>query len=155
MTLEEYSRLRRDTHGRTRLYRIYENMLSRCYNPSKGKGYERYGGRGIRVCTEWLESFESFRDWALNHGYDEDLELDRIDNNGDYSPENCRFVSHKTNNRNRRNNHLLSYNGTSGCLAAWAEAFGIKPDTLRWRLNNGWSIERAFMEEVKAHVQRL
>ena len=155
MTLEEYSRLRRDTHGRTRLYRIYENMLSRCYNPSKGKGYERYGGRGIRVCTAWLESFESFRDWALNHGYDEDLELDRIDNNGDYSPENCRFVSHQVNNRNRRNNRLISYKGTVRCLAAWAEAFGIKPDTLRWRLNNGWSIERAFMEEVKAHVQRL
>lgn len=152
MTLEEYSRLTKDAHGRTRLYRIYKNMLSRCYSPSKGKGYERYGGRGIRVCQEWLESFEAFRDWALDHGYGENLELDRIDNNGDYSPENCRFVSHQVNNRNRRNNRLISYKGTARCLAAWAEVFGIKYETLRWRLNNGWPLERAFKEGVKAHA---
>ena len=152
MTLEEYSRLKKDARGRTRLYRIYKNMISRCFKPSKGKGYERYGGRGIRVCQEWLESFEAFRDWALDHGYDEDLELDRIDNNGDYSPENCRFVTHKANNRNRRNNRILTYKGNVGCLAAWAEAFGIKYETLRWRLNNGWSLEDAFRKEVNSHA---
>ena len=90
------------THGRSssRLYRIWTNMKTRCSNPHSTQ-FKWYGGRGISFTSEW-SAFEPFMNWALSHGYEDTLELDRIDTNGDYSPENCRFVTHKENCNNRR-----------------------------------------------------
>lgn len=85
----------------TRLYRIYSCMKDRCYNKSRER-YADYGGRGITVCDEWLDSFEAFRDWALNNGYRDDLSIDRIENDKSCSPENCRWVTVKEQNNNRR-----------------------------------------------------
>lgn len=85
----------------TRIYITRRNMLSRCYNPHD-KRYSEYGGRGIKVCDEWKNSFEAFRDWALANGYTDDLTIDRMDTNGDYCPTNCRFITRAENNRNRR-----------------------------------------------------
>lgn len=84
-----------------RLYRIWKNMKRRCNNPNRSN-YNRYGGRGIKVCQEWQEDFQAFYDWAMANGYQEDLEIDRIDNDGNYEPSNCRWVTHKENCNNRR-----------------------------------------------------
>lgn len=88
-----------ETH--TRLYRIWHSMKQRCYY-KKGVPYANYGGRGIRVCDEWLQNFVAFRDWALSHGYADNLSLDRIDPNGNYEPNNCRWATAYEQTHNRR-----------------------------------------------------
>lgn len=91
------------THGKrqTRLYEIWRSMKQRCTNPNK-INYARYGGRGIKVCSEWMESFEAFYEWATTHGYKDDLSLDRINNDGNYEPGNCRWATPKEQAANRR-----------------------------------------------------
>jgi len=98
-------------HGgkHTRIYTIWCNIIQRCNNPNYTQ-YEHYGGRGIRMCDEWRNSFEVFRDWAMSNGYADNLTIDRIDNNGNYEPSNCRFVCMITQARNKR----VKKNSTSG-----------------------------------------
>ena len=151
MTLSEYQKLQKDVSGRSgrsRLYRIWDNMLGRCYRRSKGKIYERYGGRGIEVCDEWRKDYLAFAAYSLEKGYDDSLEIDRIDNERGYSPDNCRFVSHRENNRNRRNCRMITYGGKRQCLSAWAEELVINYNTLRNRIRNGWPVERAFSRKA-------
>ena len=141
-------------HGfaRTKLNYRYENMISRCYNP-KDKNYINYGARGIGVCDEWRNDSRTFYFWAIEHGYDEDANymqctLDRIDVNGDYSPENCRFVDIKTQCNNRTSNHLITYNGETHNLAGWEEKTGIKRGTIARRLKLGWSLDEVFTTPI-------
>lgn len=100
------------THGlsKTRLYVVWKNMISRCYD-ERNKRYDRYGGRGISVCDEWLNSLENFVNWANSNGYDDALTIDRIDTNGNYCPDNCRWVDAKVQCNNRSTNVLIEYNG--------------------------------------------
>lgn len=126
----------------TRLYKIWLGMKKRCYNTSS-KAYKNYGGRGICVCNEWLNDFESFRTWSLCNGYTSELSIDRIDVNGNYCPENCRWINDCAQANNRRNNHLLEYNGEVKTVATWAEEYELNYHTLFSRLDRGWSVEEA------------
>ena len=137
------------THGgrRTRLYRIYSNMLSRCYNEN-ATSFKRYGAVGISVCDEWRHSFENFQTWALSVGYDErggyDCTLDRIDVHGNYSPDNCRWATAKQQSNNRSNTIYLEYNGEKKSMSEWAEEIGIGYHTLYARICRlGMPVEQA------------
>lgn len=132
------------THGLSNdaLYSIFQSMKQRCYN-KKDRGYTNYGGRGIGVCESWLNKPESFYDWALTHGYKKGLSIDRIDNNKGYCPENCRWTTMKTQQRNKRTTRLLTYKGETQCLKDWADYYKISGSTLRGRLKRGWSLNDA------------
>ena len=123
----------------TRLHKMWEKMKGRCYCKTDPR-YKDYGGRGIRVYDEWKSDFKTFYDWAMNNGYDETAPygkctLDRINVNGNYEPSNCRWVTLKEQNRNRRNNKLITYKNETHCLFEWAEIYGINPKILSQRLN--------------------
>lgn len=121
----------------TRIYKIYLSMKYRCYNPCS-KAYPLYGGRGIRVCDEWLgeSGFHCFYQWAMNHGYSDDLTIDRIDNNGNYQPSNCRWATAKEQGRNRRTSVIIEYKGKKQCLLDWCNELGISRSATTKRLKN-------------------
>jgi hypothetical protein len=136
------------SHGMSKspTYSTWENMKQRCLNP-KSSQYEFYGGRGIRICDEWVASFENF----LNDMGErpKDSTIDRIDFNGDYTPLNCRWSNTETQARNRRTSKTLILNGESKTLAEWCSIYNIKRNTVNGRLQRGWTIEKALT--TKAH----
>ena len=113
-----------------RLYNIWKTMLHRCED-SKRQKYKDYGGRGIKVCSIWHNP-HVFMNWAEKNGYSEDLRLDRIDNDGDYTPSNCRWVTPKENSRNRRNTVYLTLKGETKSVAEWCESIDVSPYTVYW-----------------------
>lgn len=132
----------------TRLYRIWSCMKGRCRNRNI-LAYKDYGGRGITVCDEWDNSFVAFEKWALKNGYDESLTIDRIDNDGGYSPDNCRWATRLEQNRNRRSRKTIAYNGESLSVVEWAEIVGINPRTIYERLRQGWTVKEALETDTK------
>lgn len=134
----------------TRLYRIYNNMLTRCFT-QKSKDFRLYGGKGIKVCAEWLgdNGFVNFRDWSLQNGYADNLTIDRIDSNGDYSPCNCRWTTCKVQANNTSHNRYLEYQGEKHTVTEWSEITGIKLETLLFRLRSKWSIEDVLTRPVQ------
>lgn len=154
---------RNQTHGlsrlkgkKTRLYRIWGGMKTRCFNV-RDHAYLRYGGRGISICDEWLD-YATFHSWALTHGYSEHLSIDRIDNDGNYEPGNCRWVNRKVQANNRRHpsrsprNRILVLHGESKTLAEWSRTVGINYSALSRRLKRGWSTEKALTTPLKEAV---
>lgn len=138
----------RNGNKTSRLYYIWESMRQRCTNPAS-TSYHNYGGRGIGVCTEWSD-FGPFYDWAMLNGYEPHLTIDRIDNDGDYTPENCHWATHKDQARNTRANRLVTFRGDTKCVMEWAEILDINVVTLHARLfRYGWPIERALTEKVR------
>lgn len=136
---------RQTTHkmSGTPIYTKWVSMKDRCMNPLNSE-YSLYGGRGIKICTEWVNSFENFYEWAMNSGYSDGLTIDRINNNGNYEPANCRWTDLKTQANNTRRNHYLTYKGETKTLAEWAEIMKINYSTLKARINTyHWTVERA------------
>ena len=135
--------MQKEQHGGryTRLYNIWLNMKQRCSNP-KASHYEYYGGKGVSVCEEWEKSFSAFRDWALAHGYEDGLTIDRIESDKDYCPENCRWVTHLKQMSNTSRNVMLTYQGETHSLSEWSRIVGVPYGTLKSRLRYGWSVER-------------
>lgn len=132
------------THGckKYRLYSVWGTMISRCYNPSRS-GYNGYGGRGITVCEDWKD-VKNFIKWAYENGYHEGLSIDRIDNNGNYEPSNCRWATPKEQARNTRRSVKITLNGSTRTLPEWAEIYNIKPGTLYARFVKGDRGEKLF-----------
>lgn len=131
-------------HGgtHTRLYHIWKGLFQRCYN-TNCKEYKWYGAKGVKVCPEWKEDFSVFREWALLNGYTNKLTLDRINTNGDYEPNNCRWADWITQQNNRSNNRYYTHNGITQTLADWAREYGIPESNLITRLKKGWDFEDA------------
>lgn len=130
----------RPIHGLSgsRIKRIYYNMHSRCENPNTPK-YENHGGRGIKICKEWSgkNGLINFYNWALQNGYEDNLTIDRIDNDKDYEPSNCRWTDYNSQNRNKRDNVYITINGISKVVEDWSRECGVNSLTIQKRLNDG------------------
>jgi len=131
------------------LYRVLSGMKSRCYN-KKIQQYKHYGGRGITVCDEWKNDFKKFYDWAIINGWQRNLTIDRIDNNGNYEPLNCRWTTQKKQLNNTRQNRFIRYNNETKTLSEWCELLQLNYFTISSRVRNSkWSAEKAFETPIK------
>ena len=136
-----------------RMYSVWSNMRQRCSNPN-GKSWTNYGGRGIRVCDEWYD-YVAFRSWALAGGYAEHLTLDRVNNDGDYEPGNCRWATRAEQSRNRRSNHVFTRNGQTKTLKEWASLSPVPYATVYARvIKLEWDIERALTQAPQGAARR-
>lgn len=130
---KRYTKFYRKTHT------AWRDMIDRCYNPDNAY-YHAYGGRGIKVCDRW-QTFEHFYD-DMGEPASKELSLDKIDNNADYSPNNCRWTDVKTQSRNTRRNIYVTYKGETKCTAEWAEIFGLHEGTFRQRIHQGLTVDQ-------------
>lgn len=147
------SRFKR-THGmcKTTEYRAWASMLDRC-SESNRKYHVRYAGRGIKVCARWIESFENFLEDMGPKPFN-NYSIDRIDNDGNYEPGNCRWTDMTTQCRNRSNNRMLTHNGQTRCLSEWSVLNGIPENALRARLSSGWPVDKALETPPKKDKRR-
>lgn len=113
---------------------MWRGIKLRCYNKNS-KRYKDYGGRGVAVCDKWKNDFMNFYDWAINNGYSDNLTIDRINNEGNYEPNNCRWVTIKQQSRNRRSNRNITINGETHCLSEWCEILGLNYKKVSARIN--------------------
>ena len=146
----EKTKERTFVHGdcNSRIYRIWEGMRQRCRDKN-ASNYHNYGGRGIKVCPEWSDNFIKFRNWSLENGYKEKLTIDRINNNGDYTPDNCQWTTIKQQSKNRRNN--LKYKGEISSDASFRLG-GKTRHLVSIRILKGWPIEKAFTTPCKTKL---
>lgn len=147
-------------HGdsKSRLYSVWKGMRRRC-NDCNDSHYMNYGGKGIKVCQEWDNSYEAFRDWALENGYETnalrgECTIDRIYCNKGYEPNNCRLATIQTQENNKTTNRYLSYNGETLTMAQWAKELNIKYQTLVARIERGWSVEDALTIQTTSHRRK-
>lgn len=138
--------------SKTRLYREWALIKSRCFNKNI-KSYKDYGGRGIKMCNEWADSFETFRDWAYQSGYTDELTIERVDHDGDYCPTNCTWIPFNKQQKNRRTSYAIEYNGKTQDLVSWCNELGLPYKNVHNRIYKlGWSFEKAISEPV--HIEK-
>lgn len=131
-----------------RLYQVFDCMKDRCYNQNS-QGYKNYGGRGIKICAEWLSNYGAFREWAYANGYKEEVlpngvnkwTIERIDVNGDYEPDNCTWITTQKQQFNKRDNVVLTYKGKTMTATEWAHELKLSPSVVWARIKHGWSVE--------------
>ena len=139
----EYSRKYPKGETKHYLYVTWKGMKQRCYNKNS-ESYPRYGGRGIGICDEWRYDYLAFKNWAINHGASKELSIDRIDNNGNYEPSNCRWVDDYVQANNKRSNRVIEYNGVKHTVMQWSRITGINEGVIRSRLDKyGCSVGEA------------
>lgn len=134
-----------NTHhlSNTKIYGIWNAMRNRCYY-KKGKAYKNYGGRGITVCDEWKNSFETFYKWAMENGYKDGLSIERMDNNCGYSPDNCKWINKGEQAQNRRRNYSVTINGVTKNLTEWCKEYNIDYGLVHNRCHKlHWDFEKA------------
>lgn len=150
LNIEKIKQGRNHSHGhsKTRLYRTFHSMKARCCNPNNND-FKDYGGRGIKICEQWLNDFLEFRKWALKTGYNDNLTIERINVNGNYEPSNCKWVTRKIQSRNTRQNNLITISGITKCFSEWCEIYSISKSTVKDRMNNGWETKQAITTPVK------
>jgi hypothetical protein len=131
------------THGMTgtRIYRIWQGIKNRCYNKNR-KAYKNYGGRGISVCNEWMH-FEPFMKWSLLSGYTDDLSIERIDFNGNYEPDNCKWITFSQQASNKRNVNIIEIGGIRKCMAEWCRIYNVPISRVIARKKYGWDLVKA------------
>lgn len=151
---KEVTSKRMTTHGdhKAKLYKVWNAMRERCNNPKTLK-YSRYGGRGIKVCDEW-NNYVPFRDWSLKNGYKEGLQIDRENNDGDYTPANCRWVTRKENMSNTSRNVWIEINGETKTITQWAEEIGIYSKLVWSRMRFGWSTIEALTTPINGYRKK-
>lgn len=142
------------THGmsKTPLYQVWAGIKRRCYFP-KDASYKNYGGRGIKMCDSWKNSFVSFAEWAKNNGYSDSLSIERIDTNGDYCSENCKWIPFNEQQANRRTCRFYTYNGETRNLTEWCKKLHLPYSGIHNRIYKlGWTFERAISEPI--HIEK-
>jgi len=154
----EYMIEKNTTHGlrKSRLYRIYNDMKSRCYNTNV-ESYESYGNRGILICNEWLNSdngFITFYNWANENGYSDKLSIDRIDVNDNYESNNCRWTTMKVQGNNKRSNKIIIINDETRTLSEWCDFYKINYKTVQDRLKRNWGIIDALTKPVNIKFRK-
>lgn len=138
------------THNKsnTKLYGIWNAMKQRCYNPNY-HAYKNYGGRGIIICDDWVNSFNNFYNWAINNGYQEGLSIERINVDDNYYPNNCTWITLAQQAQNRRSCHMFCYNNKKQNLTQWCNELGLDYKLVHNRIFKlNWSFERAISEPV-------
>jgi hypothetical protein len=143
-----------NTHGMTytRVFKIWAGMVQRCTKPYH-IAYKSYGAKGVKVCPEWENSFEVFLK-DMGEPPTEDHQIDRINNNGNYEPGNCRWASRKVQQNNRSNNVLITFKGETHSIAEWSKLVGIGETTLHWRMKAGWSHEKVLSTPTGVRIRK-
>jgi hypothetical protein len=136
----------RTTHNLSKhpLYGVWSNMIARCENPKNPDFQNWYGSKGVTVCDEWRNDFKVFYDWAMLNGYKKGLTIDRVNGEGNYEPDNCRWVTPKKQANNTSRNKLIEFEGETRTLSEWADYLGINYHTLQGRIRRSWSVKDAF-----------
>ncbi len=134
----------------TKLYNIWRGIKDRCFNLNS-KNYKYYGSRNITICEEWKNDFLKFKEWAENNGYKDDLTIERIDVNGNYCPENCKWATRKEQNNNKQNTKILTAFQETKSMLDWSKDYRCKVTykVLKERIYKKWNIEQAITQDLK------
>lgn len=150
-----YAKKTRSCHGEStgKFYKKWSSIKTRCYNKNT-PCYKNYGGRGIKMCDEWLD-FWNFREWAYKNGYSEGLTLERIDVNGNYEPSNCKWIPMEEQAINKRNNSFIEYGGKKQTISQWSKKLGVGKEVLSYRYRAGWTPEECLFGKKTAGKHQL